>query len=221
MNIKILYDNEAAPGFQCGWGFAALIDGSILFDTGEDAAKLLSNMAAFGVEPLQIKRVVLSHADSDHVGGIGAMATFTGLAVYTPVGLPRSLKEQIKGLNPDGLLFEVVYNTAVSPDAFVTARLGSDKKEISLCVRTTAGLVLITGCAHPGLENIMAYASQFGSIHAVIGGFHGFSKLGALADVPLIVPCHCTRKKQEILDMYPEQARPGYAGLEMTIGEHG
>ena len=106
-------------------------------------------------------------------------------------------------------------------DHFVTARLGWRKKEISLCTRTSKGLVLVTGCAHPGLDKIMDHVAEFGKLHAVIGGFHGFRKLGALADVPVIIPCHCTRKKRAILAMYPKQAQHGFAGMKTNIGELG
>ena len=82
MNIKILYDNEAAKGFRSGWGFSALIDNEILFDTGEDADALLANMHAFGIDPQSIRTVVLSHADWDHAGSAAAIQAETGAMVY-------------------------------------------------------------------------------------------------------------------------------------------
>jgi 7,8-dihydropterin-6-yl-methyl-4-(beta-D-ribofuranosyl)aminobenzene 5'-phosphate synthase len=220
MNIKILYDNQAKDGFKSGWGFAALIDNDTLFDTGENAASLLANMQAFGVKPEQIKQVVLSHEDWDHVGGIVILKQCQGVNVYIPANASRSLKEDIKSLNQDASILEAVHNTRIDSDKFVTATLGSLKKEISLAIRTRKGLVLVTGCAHPGLDNIVEYARQFGDIFAVIGGFHGFSKLSALADVPIIIPCHCTQKKQEMLDMYPGKVRFVSAGREIHVGEN-
>jgi 7,8-dihydropterin-6-yl-methyl-4-(beta-D-ribofuranosyl)aminobenzene 5'-phosphate synthase len=219
MNIKILYDNQAKKGFQCGWGFAALVDDTTLFDTGENAASLLFNMQAFGVDPKQIRHVVLSHEDWDHVGGIALLKQCKSVNVYMPAGASRSLKANIMSLNPNVSVFEAVHETTINSDMFVTATLGTRKKEISLAVRTNKGLVVVTGCAHPGLEKIMKNARQFGDIYAVIGGFHGFNKLKSLANVPVIIPCHCTKKKQEIVDLYPKQARLVSAGMEIRIEE--
>ena len=86
MNIKILYDNKAAEGFHSGWGFSALIDDAILFDTGKDATALLDNMRAFGVSPGCIRQVVLSHADWDHAGGIAILTQCRSAKVYLPAG---------------------------------------------------------------------------------------------------------------------------------------
>lgn len=36
----------------------------------------------------------------------------------------------------------------------------------------------------------------------------------------VVIPCHCTKKKRDILDMYPEQAHLVAAGTEIRIGEN-
>lgn len=49
------------------------------------------------------------------------------------------------------------------------------KDEASLVVHTNSGWILLLGCAHPGLRNILEYASQIlgiGQFHAIIGGTH-------------------------------------------------
>ena len=217
MKIKILYDNEGKKGFQSGWGFAALIDNDTLFDTGENAASLSANMQAFGIEPEQIRQVVLSHEDRDHVGGIAILKQCGPVTVYLPISFSRRIKGEIKRLNGRAEVVDVAENTEIGSDMIVIGPLGLRKREISLVMRTNKGLVLVTGCAHPGLNKIMENARQFGDIYAVIGGFHGFSKLKALADVTVIVPCHCTQKKQEMLDMYPKQTRFVAAGVEMDF----
>lgn len=217
MNIKILYDNQAKKGFQCGWGFAALIDNSTLFDTGENAGSLLANLHAFGVEPKQIQQIVLSHEHRDHVGGIAILEQCGPVKVYAPSSFSKRIKEEIVGFNTEADLMEIQDSLKVEPDFIITSQLGTFIKEISLAVHTAKGIILIVGCSHPGLDKIMIRASEFGSIYAVIGGFHGFSKLKALADVSVIVPTHCTQKKQEILDMYPKQTRLVAAGVEMEV----
>ena len=67
------------------------------------------------------------------------------------------------------------------------------------------GLVIINGCAHSGLVNIMSYTKELfpaKQVAAVIGGFHMISKdqswLGDTAakirtfEPNMIYPCHCT-----------------------------
>jgi 7,8-dihydropterin-6-yl-methyl-4-(beta-D-ribofuranosyl)aminobenzene 5'-phosphate synthase len=221
MKIQILYDNEAEPGFCAGWGFAALIDGETLFDTGEDTERLMANLRAAGADPARIRRVVLSHADWDHVGGIGVLRHCPGATVCLPAGA-SDLRAAVSGLlNADGRVLDIRDPAELAPGLWVTGRLGLLKKEISLALRTPEGLVVLTGCAHPGLETIVRHAAQFGNVHAVIGGFHGFSALEALADIPCIVPCHCTRRKAEILARYPGRARPCRAGMTLRFPNTG
>lgn len=48
-----------------------------------------------------------------------------------------------------------------------------EMNEISMAVRTPRGIVLISGCAHPGIEKILETASKIDSrIYSVLGGFH-------------------------------------------------
>lgn len=217
MNIKILYDNTAEKGFRSGWGFSALIDNSTLFDMGETDESLLANMDLFGVKPENIKRVVFSHEDWDHVGGRSLLSRSGSVQVYIPCSFSKAIKSEMHRLNHKAEIIRVSKTLEVSPDFIVTRQLGTLKKEISLAVGTAKGLVLIVGCSHPGLDKIMAGISEYGRIHAVVGGFHGFRKLKALKDVELIVPTHCTKKKQELLEMYPEQVRLISAGMELSI----
>ena len=84
--------------------------------------------------------------------------------------------------------------------------------EQSLLVRTPKGLVVVTGCSHPGLDTIMNVARQSGNVYGVIGGFHGFDRLEILRNIGMIVPCHCTRLKKRILTYYPGRSRHCAAG---------
>ena len=81
------------------------------------------------------------------------------------------------------------------------------RMEQSLLVRTQKGIVIITGCSHPGLDTIIGIAEQYGKIYGVIGGFHGFDKLERLRGIELIAPCHCTKKKQQIYTAFPEVSK--------------
>ncbi len=79
-----------------------------------------------------------------------------------------------------------------------------DMNEVSLAIRTPEGLVVLVGCAHPGVEHIAAEAAKIDSrLHMVAGGFHLVTapraEVERVADVLLqqlkvarVAPGHCT-----------------------------
>jgi 7,8-dihydropterin-6-yl-methyl-4-(beta-D-ribofuranosyl)aminobenzene 5'-phosphate synthase len=88
-----------------------------------------------------------------------------------------------------------------------TSALGSKSlKEQGLVINTAGkGIVLLTGCAHPGVDRLASKAQKIfpdSPFHAIIGGFHvktheeGTELAQKLAkmDVHFISPCHCTGK---------------------------
>jgi len=195
MKITIVYDNDANAGLKSGWGFSCLIEAEekILFDTGDDGEKLIYNMKQLNIEPKDIDKVAISHNHWDHNGGLKEFLKLNGNA---KVFHPKSFSKP----------------TEISPGVHSTGALGKLIKEQSLVVNTEKGNLVITGCAHPGLEKIIEEARQLGTIYGIAGGFHGFSKLEKLQGIKLIAPCHCTKYKQEIKQRYPAQFREIKAG---------
>jgi 7,8-dihydropterin-6-yl-methyl-4-(beta-D-ribofuranosyl)aminobenzene 5'-phosphate synthase len=217
VNIKILYDNQAENGFLSGWGFSALVDGTTLFDVGERVDSLRKNMAAFGVDPQTITRVVLSHEHWDHVGGIGILADMKKVHVYLPAAFTDRFKQKIPKINPNAIVVEVDGLTPMGNGLYATPQLNAKRWEISLAIEHPEGIVLIVGCSHPGLDRILEEAKKLGPIQAIIGGFHGFKKLEALDGIPVLGPTHCTRKKKAIRKLYPAQTHLLAAGMEMDL----
>lgn len=157
----------------------------LLFDTGAKGNILLHNMGRLGINPKDIDAVVLSHAHWDHTGGLeNLLAIKPDLYIYRPT---HSSKPQ--------RLFNNFFTTGAQEKWGI--------KEQALIGRTDRGLIVVTGCSHPGLENILNIAHNHGNIYAVIGGFHGFSKFHLLKEIQIIVPCHCTSNKQRIAELYP------------------
>ncbi|HEY6469960.1 MAG TPA: MBL fold metallo-hydrolase [Candidatus Dormibacteraeota bacterium] len=90
-------------------------------------------------------------------------------------------------------------------DAWVPDPLILDDQALIVNVRDK-GLVVLTGCGHAGIVNIVRYAQRLTNVrkvHAVIGGFHLSGPLfdpiidatcDALADVApdVLVPAHCS-----------------------------
>lgn len=217
MELKILYDNEAMEGFRRGFGFSCFVEEKkILFDTGGDVGTLLFNMRKFMINPRDIDKIVLSHEHGDHTGGIQILDRCGEVEVFVPRSFSSRFKRELAS-HPNVNLKEVGGAGEICEGVFTTGELGHFIKEQSLIVKMGNGLTVITGCSHSGLENILTVASRFGDIYGVLGGFHGFSKLEALKGMRLIVPCHCTVRKREILNLYPESSVKCSAGCKIKI----
>jgi len=216
MYLRIVYNNEAKAGFRPDWGFAALIEtaaGTLLFDTGASADLLSYNLGRFGVSRGQIARIVLSHEHHDHTGGLAAVLHH-GTVVDVPHSFSRSVKTAIAR---EAQLVEITALQELLHGIHTTGELGSGIREQSLVLETRQGVVVVTGCAHPGLEKILAAAASYGELYGVIGGFHGFAQLELLRPLGLIVPCHCTAQKRAIHARYPAQTVQCGAGTVIEL----
>jgi len=94
--------------------------------------------------------------------------------------------------------------------------IGIDYKEIIAFIlrhyKRDMTLVVIAGCSHSGVKNILKAASQWGRVYALIGGLHGFKDFDLLIDLELVCATHCTQFKSEIKSRYPEKYIRGGAG---------
>jgi 7,8-dihydropterin-6-yl-methyl-4-(beta-D-ribofuranosyl)aminobenzene 5'-phosphate synthase len=111
----------------------------------------------------------------------------------------------------------------VQPDPFLDDQ--------SLVIDTPEGAIVLTGCAHSGLVNILKHVLESSSrIKAVVGGTH--LGLGATAErvsatldfleevLPeKIVPCHCTGLNVTALiaQRFKDRVVPGQAGLAISL----
>jgi 7,8-dihydropterin-6-yl-methyl-4-(beta-D-ribofuranosyl)aminobenzene 5'-phosphate synthase len=211
--LTVVYDNEVRKrGLKSGWGFSALIEtehaSPILFDTGDDGSVLLYNMQQLGIDTGRIGTIVISHGHGDHTGGLQSILEVNGDAeIYAPSSLWRSL--------PGRKVTLVRHPVQISEYVFSTGELKG--VEQSLVLRTNKGIVVLTGCSHPGVSEILRVASRFGKISGIIGGLHGFRYFDQLRGLSLICPCHCTQYKSEILSLFPESYQECGAGLELEF----
>lgn len=215
--MKILYDNYARGGFIAGWGFSCLIQTSIeniLFDTGWNGDILLHNMRMAHINPKDINKIVISHDHWDHIGGINYLLRFAKKTeVYLPKSLSKHLKNEIKRYVN---IIEISNPKEISEDIWTTGELGEEIKEQSLVIKTSKGNVILTGCAHPGLDEIIEKSRKYGDIYAVMGGFHD-SDVDLLKNTPLLLPCHCTKKVEEIKNKMTESYQDCYAGYNLHL----
>lgn len=124
-----------------------------------------------------------------------------------------------------GASFQLIdKSTEIAPGIFLIA-LVSDKpgtlelRELSLAIRTPAGLVLVVGCSHPGLEHIVQAATAIDShINILFGGLHQIqapdpevlriaSMLHDQYKLERVAPGHCT-------------GEPEFAALKKAFGDH-
>ena len=80
-------------------------------------------------------------------------------------------------------MVEISDSTKISDGLYSTGEMGILIKEQSLIVKTEKGLVITTGCAHPGIVNILKKAKEIlqEEIYLALGGFH----LKAASDLEL------------------------------------
>ena len=214
LNITVVYDNNPyKQGLETAWGFSAYITGpekTILFDSGGDGSLLLSNMEKLAVEPDKIDIVVLSHIHGDHTGGLESfLERNPDVAVYLPESFPTKFKDKVQAQGAK--VVEVEQPVKICANVHSTGQLGKWIKEQALIIRTERGLIVITGCAHPGIVKIVNAAKDFvkEDILLVMGGFHlEWASRGKIekiistfkqSGVRYAGPCHCTGEKARSL----------------------
>jgi 7,8-dihydropterin-6-yl-methyl-4-(beta-D-ribofuranosyl)aminobenzene 5'-phosphate synthase len=213
MKITVIYDNCAVKaGLGTDWGFSALVETEdeppLLFDTGADGVTLLRNMKQLGIDPDCIGIIFISHHHGDHTGGMSDMLEKNKHAViYVSASITLRL--------PGRKVIPVSQPVKISDAIFSTGELRGIEQ--SLIVKTSKGIVVVTGCSHPGVGEILNVASRYGKIYGIIGGFHGFRDFHQLNGLSLICPCHCTQYKTELNSLFPEQYISCGAGLELNF----
>ncbi len=205
VTIKIIYDNcKIDNTFQEGWGFSCLVDvghRKILFDTGADSQAFHANLRKLGIRCEEITDVVFSHKHGDHTEGledvVGKLMPDSRLFLpkrFPPKKIPSHVSTTIvKDFHEiDAGIFSLVLKG------------GFLLYEQALIITTPQGLVVITGCAHPGIVNLLETVKQRlqQPIHLVLGGFHLFKTKQSDVDtiihhlkalpVQIAAPCHCS-----------------------------
>ncbi len=208
MKISIVYDNTAyLKSLQPDWGFSCVLEGEnmpkILFDTGANGQILLSNLYKLNIDPKSIDLVFISHAHFDHTGGL---ASFLQVNDKIKVYLPNSCR----GFQYKDIVVPIKKAQKLQENIFSTGELSSIEQ--SLIINSEKGLILITGCSHPGLANILKAASSFGEVWGVLGGLHGFTQFELLSNLDWVCPTHCTMYKEEIRYRYPDKNIEGGVG---------
>jgi len=207
IKLTVLYDNyQFDKNFKNSWGFSCLIEGvgkTILFDTGGKDGNLMHNFRAAGKDPADVDLVILSHNHWDHFGGLPEfLESKTGIEIYMPASFPDKIKKDIESMGAHPV--EIKDFQKIADHVWTTGEMGESIIEQSLVIETSGGLVILTGCAHPGIEIIVEKAKQKkgDEVLLVMGGFHllrtGSNAVETIArefrnkNVKYASPTHCS-----------------------------
>ncbi len=180
MKIRVLFDNLAGKeGLSTGWGLSLLIGGGLLFDTGEKGSYLLRNAKRLGVDLERIDEVVISHDHWDHTGGLwDLLKRRPGIVVHGCPGFGGEFRK--KTAASGGRLEEHRAFVRIKEGIYLTGEIAAEYKhgylgEQALVIDAPPGLVVCTGCAHPGILTVLDRIRENlpdRKIAAVLGGFH-------------------------------------------------
>ncbi len=212
MKITIVYDNTTTNDeLIADWGFACIIDYKgrrILFDTGGNGKILLENLMNLSIDPSSFDDIVISHPDFDHIGGLSHILNLNQTAViHNPISF-RGIKYPNKVIHYD-------VPTKIYENIFTTGELGN--REQSLGIKTEKGIVLVIGCSHPGLGEIISTMEEFGEIYMIVGGLHGFNKYEVIENIDKICATHCTKNIEPIKNLYPQKIISGGVGKIIIV----
>ncbi len=183
VKITIIFDNYPHNAeLKTEWGFSCLIEGfenALLFDTGGDGKILLDNMKNLGIDPNKIDKLLISHDHWDHTGGLQSfLEKKSDIDVYMLPSFSNGIKDIVRSKGAH--LVESHTAEKLCSHIHTSGTLGKTIKEQSIIIETQKGLVIITGCAHPGIIHIIENAQKCFNqrINMVFGGFH----LGSYTD---------------------------------------
>jgi len=183
-------------------------------------------MEKLGMNSKEINVVVLSHIHGDHTGGLtGILKVNSDVTIYIPESFPSDFKNEIKLYG--ATFIDVSDPTKIFDGVYTTGEMGTWIKEQSLIIKTEKGLVVITGCAHPGIVGIVKKAKEITKeeVYFVTGGFHlsgtsdadlrqiinSFRELG----VKKVAPCHCSGDRCR--ELFKEEYKDDF--IEVGVGK--
>ncbi len=174
--LTILFDNwTEEDDLQTGWGFAALLetpDHTVLFDTGADGRILLENMRVLGKDPSRVHAIVISHAHGDHTSGMQALlASGVRPELYVLDAFPAGTTEAFSGPLE---AIDASPGQEIVPGIRTTGVVGASIPEQALILDTKDGPIVLTGCAHPGVLEMISRAAELSGrpVIGLMGGLH-------------------------------------------------
>lgn len=194
----------ADSGLRAKAGLSLLLEDettSILFDTGPDDS-FRHNAAQMGISLDNLTATVLSHGHYDHCGGVPWLPDNSRIICHPTIGNERYAALNVVGRNhkikklsleidyarhrmeytraPLHISDRFIWSGEIAVDSPKAYGVTGDQTDYVidegvLIYLSERGLVIITGCGHRGIINIVRHCQQITGIdkvHAIIGGFH-------------------------------------------------
>lgn len=260
MELTVLVDNNIQKSYDllAEFGLSILIEdeySKVLFDCGYSNV-FIKNAYHMNIDLADITDVVLSHSHNDHTGGflwlqnlykkllkVGFVINNKRLIMH-PYTLQPHYDENFENIGfpatEDAIsdFFDITYvkepykitEKLIYLGEFPVSDSSEDPDESALVYNSPKGLVIISGCSHAGVVNIVEYAKQVTGqhkIYAMIGGMHLISKsdnevkkIGIYLQrqgVQMIYPCHCCDLRAKIILSKYVPVKEAYSGFKLTV----
>jgi len=204
MKFSIVFDNYTAnEKLESFWGFSCMINDNFLFDTGSNGRALVRNMSKMGFDIEKLEYLFISHPHWDHIGGIDSIVDInSNLTLFLPDSLSKLYIRDLKKLSKKVKIINEYPTKLV--DNFYSTGIMHPIGEHSLVIDEGDFGIVVAGCSHPGIHNIVKRAKDILNkpIVYAIGGFHLMRsreeeiievvKELKLLGVEYITPTHCT-----------------------------
>ncbi|MEA1994491.1 MAG: MBL fold metallo-hydrolase [Euryarchaeota archaeon] len=231
IRISVLH-NELEKFVEEKSGFSVFIEvfgKKILFDTSINK-DILKNARKLNIDLSSADYIVLSHGHWDHTEGLQYLTDIEAEVIAHPacfdkkyyedvsIGAPFTMEEMEEHFHvklskePYFLTEKIVFLGEIprrtpfeSQDPLGYLTNGDNDfllDDSALAIKSQKGLIVISGCSHAGICNIIIHAKKVCNedrIHAVLGGFHLFDKektnktvkFLTEQDIGHIYPAHC------------------------------
>jgi glyoxylase-like metal-dependent hydrolase (beta-lactamase superfamily II) len=114
ISMEIAPNVHLLPGITCNPYLIVDADGLTLVDAGLPGSdkKILRALSGLGHAPKDLKRILITHADFDHVGGLAKLKAATGARVYASRIEAEAIAagHSSRPLKPRNLLFKLLFS---------------------------------------------------------------------------------------------------------------
>lgn len=225
---------------------------TILFDAGQSDI-FIYNAKKKGLDISNIDFVAFSHGHYDHTGGINSIPLKETTRIYLHpdallpkysgnryIGMPQTDRKKyfILRENYEKLADNIIYlgyiprkkNKPLGYTVF-NGKMIRDylRDDTALVIKMDSHIIILAGCSHSGIHNIVAYADRFypGIPKTLIGGFHmhnyteeeiiGVVERLSSFNVEYVYPGHCTGAKATKYLLSNFEGEKIYSGMTIDL----